>query len=451
MLYLAISISLLLLLLATAVRSKMAKISNITSYPKKTSPVGADTVIGTDSQDGNATKQFPVSGIINAVATGGGVVTSVSGSGPVNATPTSGDVNVTLNTVPNVANTYQYANIDVDQYGRVVNAYDGTPVTSVNGIDGAVTLSAGDGASVVIDPADPQNIIISSTGSGGSGSVTQVSAGGGIETSPAGGITTTGTVSLQDFGPGHAGSYNNADITIDQYGRVISASDGDGQPNQDLQSVLDTGNVSTTGIVLDNTGITALQGAGVFQDITWSAVGDGYNLLLTNELYLQRHLKDAFGNTGTYQQILISDPSINGGQGGVQWVDQSLLTLRTQIPAATIATMGPVSGPQLLPPPGVGVAIQVIAAAFSYSYAAPVYSFAAGGSDFGLYTNPTTAQFTTPASPLQVPASSANSMSQTPSATLDGNQALNFFLADVVTAAGGGNINLDITYKLVAV
>jgi hypothetical protein len=179
----------------------MAKISNITSYPKKTSPVGADTVIGTDSQDGNATKQFPVSGIINAVATGGGVVTSVSGSGPVNATPTSGDVNVTLNTVPNVANTYQYANIDVDQYGRVVNAYDGTPVTSVNGIDGAVTLSAGDGASVVIDPADPQNIIISSTGSGGSGSVTQVSAGGGIETSPAGGITTTGTVSLQDFGP----------------------------------------------------------------------------------------------------------------------------------------------------------------------------------------------------------------------------------------------------------
>ena len=55
-------ICLLLLLLATAA-SKMAKIGNTASYPLKSTPVAADTVIGTDSADNDATKQFPVSGI----------------------------------------------------------------------------------------------------------------------------------------------------------------------------------------------------------------------------------------------------------------------------------------------------------------------------------------------------------------------------------------------------
>lgn len=59
-------ICLLLLLLATAA-SKMAKIGNTASYPLKSTPVAADTVIGTDSADNDATKQFLLSGIASLV------------------------------------------------------------------------------------------------------------------------------------------------------------------------------------------------------------------------------------------------------------------------------------------------------------------------------------------------------------------------------------------------
>tara|TARA_B100000963_G_scaffold356322_1_gene376215 strand:+ start:11 stop:541 length:531 start_codon:yes stop_codon:yes gene_type:complete len=45
----------------------MAKIGNAASYPLKSTPVGADTVIGTDSANNSATKQFPLSGIASLV------------------------------------------------------------------------------------------------------------------------------------------------------------------------------------------------------------------------------------------------------------------------------------------------------------------------------------------------------------------------------------------------
>ena len=175
----------------------MAKISSIPSYPEKTSQVGADTVIGTDSQDSNATKQFPVSGIIDAVANSGDVVTSVTGSSDVSATPSTGDVSVGLTDTGVVAADYDYASVTVDSKGRVTQASTGTPVTSLNTLDGSIGVIAGDGVSVVTSAGD-NTITINSTGSGGSGSVTQVLGGTGLDTVPVGGIITTGTINLTD-------------------------------------------------------------------------------------------------------------------------------------------------------------------------------------------------------------------------------------------------------------
>jgi len=154
----------------------MAKI-NSASYPVKSAPLnGADTAIGTDSQTvDKETKQLRVQDIADFATNPANtnVVNSVNGLGPISTSPTTGNVGVSLDTVPGIQGTYQHANVTVDQYGRVTSASTNTPVTSVNSLDGSVGVLAGDGVSVVTSAVD-NTITINSTGSGGSGSVTQV-------------------------------------------------------------------------------------------------------------------------------------------------------------------------------------------------------------------------------------------------------------------------------------
>ncbi len=126
----------------------MAKISSTPSYPLKSTPVGADTVIGTDSETTDKeTKQFTVQGIVD-LAQGGGTIPDLqavlsSGDTATEDINLTGDITSTTLTSPTITSSSLIAGNIIQSSGGIILSSGTLTTGGSNGFQGQTLISNG--------------------------------------------------------------------------------------------------------------------------------------------------------------------------------------------------------------------------------------------------------------------------------------------------------------------